>query len=107
MVYLCGPAAQLLLAGLIYAAYSEFVAAQIFDDAVEGMTTDRLAPMHVEHLIGSLLPWMMLISINVGWPLFNLIPVPPLDGGMILQELIRNSRDGGRKPWEKDPDWWR
>jgi membrane-associated protease RseP (regulator of RpoE activity) len=50
---------------------------------------------------------MMLMGINIGWPLFNLLPVPPLDGGMVLKEFFDWNLYGNRPPWEQDPNWWK
>jgi stage IV sporulation protein FB len=49
-------------------------------------------------LIGSVPPeskraaariWMMLIEINLLWPLLNLLPIWPLDGGQIMREVCQ------------------
>jgi Zn-dependent protease len=51
--------------------------------------------------LGFPLPWslvvllLILISVNIGLALFNLLPIPPLDGGSILQGIISIIR----APW--------
>ena len=35
---------------------------------------------------------MFLLYVNVFWPLLNLVPVPPLDGGQIVREGLHNVR---------------
>jgi len=92
LVYLAGPVAQLLLAALLWLAHP-LVAASPDPNRV-GQTPAEMT-------------WMFLMSINVGWPLFNLLPIPPLDGGRILVEVVEWLRTGDRQPWEQDPNWWK
>jgi membrane-associated protease RseP (regulator of RpoE activity) len=44
---------------------------------------------------------------NIFLAVFNLLPVPPLDGAKILEEVWAWFRSGDRPPWEQDPDWWK
>jgi Zn-dependent protease len=39
-----------------------------------------------------------LLWVNFGWGLFNLVPVLPLDGGMVHAELV-----AGRTRWSSPP----
>ena len=50
-----------------------------------------LASMH--HLI--LFALIQLAHINLYWGLLNLLPIYPMDGGQIMNEILRS-----RKPWE-------
>ncbi|AKK11346.1 M50 family metallopeptidase [Corynebacterium uterequi] len=47
--------------------------------------------------------WMMLASLNFFLALFNLVPVPPLDGGHIAVVLYEKLRDGARRLRGKAP----
>jgi stage IV sporulation protein FB len=70
IVSLSGPAVQLLLYGFMVWARKYIVGEKIDD--------------WPEHLF---LGWMMMESINLTWPLLNLLPVWPLDGGMVMREF--------------------
>jgi membrane-associated protease RseP (regulator of RpoE activity) len=59
------------------------------------------------HLFSAWMGFHILIGMNVFLPLFNLLPVPPLDGAKILEEVWSWLRSGDRPPWEQDPDWWK
>jgi stage IV sporulation protein FB len=133
LVYLAGPGAQLLLAGLVLTLTSTFGIGQLsmpnpppvpaplqrvdeVPDAAQSKALqeqtarewDEYARTITERMFSPIfMTVMMLVSINIGWAVFNLIPIPPLDGGRILLELIGNSPRGDRKPWEQDPDWWK
>jgi stage IV sporulation protein FB len=77
-VSLAGPCAGFLLGGLVFALY-------------------RLTPLGeavglARFAVGNLL-W-----VNLGWGLINLLPVLPLDGGHVMEELIR-WRSGPRYEW--------
>ncbi|NDC52992.1 MAG: hypothetical protein EBZ74_01570 [Planctomycetia bacterium] len=48
-----------------------------------GLSVGRPLP---SHLVGALV-WFSL-QVNVFWPLVNLLPVPPLDGGQIAREAL-------------------
>jgi Zn-dependent protease len=79
LVSLAGPGIQLLLAGvLIGLAYA-------------GLITDEL---RANPAFGRM--WGMLLWINVGWAILNLIPVWPLDGGWVSREVCQavSSRSG-------------
>jgi Zn-dependent protease len=47
----------------------------------------RADVVHTDKMLQVLVPWM--IYANVFWGLFNLIPVPPLDGGHATREFFR------------------
>jgi len=67
LVYFAGPAAQLiLLAGILGLWY----------------VADFNWPPYV------LITLIMLYEINLIWPLFNLLPIFPLDGGQIAREVL-------------------
>jgi hypothetical protein len=57
--------------------------------------------MAMVHMLG------FLLFMNVAWPLFNLLPIPPLDGGQVLKEILNWYRFGDAPPWQQDPNWWK
>jgi Zn-dependent protease len=84
VVSAAGPLAQLALAaavagllvarGLIVPWPLDFLA-DLFGAGGEGFASRPVAALAV-----------FLLSVNVLWPLLNLVPVPPLDGGQIVRE---------------------
>lgn len=85
LVSAAGPLAQLLLAGLIVAGLKlggwlvPFPIAAVAEPL--GLYDGRqfASPF-------ALALFMFLLEVNVFWPLLNLVPVPPLDGGQIVRE---------------------
>lgn len=85
LVSAAGPLAQLLLAALVVAGLTfggwlvPFPIAAVAEPLgfYEGR---RFASPFVLAL------FMFLLEVNVFWPLVNLVPVPPLDGGQIVRE---------------------
>jgi Zn-dependent protease len=80
-VSLAGPGIQLVFYGLIYALYWYWV-----HGMVEGWATPM--PRKVMMML------VILMLINLEWPLFNLLPIWPLDGGMVTREVCV-----GVSPW--------
>src|SRR5262245_9740899 len=79
VVSLAGPGIQLLLYGALKLA--EY---RIGEKGFEAM------PPLLEKM------FYMMMAINLFWPLFNLVPVWPLDGGMVTRELCTGlSRQNG------------
>jgi Zn-dependent protease len=72
IVYLAGPGVQLLLAGAVYLLVRFVLPGRIAHERVETVAL----------LIG------MLLTINTLWPIFNLLPITPLDGGQVARELF-------------------
>jgi hypothetical protein len=93
VVSAAGPLAQLLFAGLLWLLWT------CIPSPVPGDAASQIFP------IAAILS--MLMAVNVIWPLMNLIPVPPLDGGKIARELFQAVVSPKAPPWERDPDWWK
>ncbi len=74
---LAGPAANLLLALVIMVVYKLFAVAVIATGATITMPLGIVAEI-----------LSMMVSINVGLAVFNLLPVPPLDGFHILSYFL-------------------
>jgi stage IV sporulation protein FB len=81
IVYLSGPGVQLVLYGVLVGLRLYVIQDRIFD-----------WPKHL------FIIWAMLEQINLIWPLFNLLPVWPLDGGKISREFCEwlSPREGTR-----------
>jgi len=69
-VLLAGPGAQLLLYGLVWA----------------GLEFEVIKPHGLNHYVAVAI--VMLQWINLWWPILNLLPIWPLDGGQISRELF-------------------
>ncbi len=72
LVLLAGPGIQLVLWGLLVLTYRRIVGA--------------VPPTQQESVIIIL---RMLLWINFGWPILNLLPVWPLDGGQVTREICQ------------------
>jgi Zn-dependent protease len=107
-VYAAGPAAQLLLAGalglVLWSVVIDWLAEGLVAQTEAGLSPDQV---DLRLTLGVLAAFVMLIGMNVAMPLFNLLPVGPLDGAKILEELGPAGRWRDHKPWEQDPDWWK
>lgn len=87
LVSAAGPAAQLVLAaaiiiGLKAAGYRVPCPLEAIQEPL-GLSSGRPLP---SQLVAALV-WFLL-QVNIFWPLVNLLPVPPLDGGQIAREAL-------------------
>jgi Zn-dependent protease len=73
IVYAAGPAAQLVLFGILWAFRPWLLRSAV-----------NLSPAAV-------LTYVMLWQINLFWPLINLLPVWPLDGGRISRDVLEGA----------------
>ena len=85
-VALAGPAANLVLA---------FVFALVWKFAGPYLPLDGFWAPAAQML-------QMVIAINVGLAIFNLIPIPPLDGGRVVAGLLNES---AARRWEQVEPW--
>lgn len=85
LVSVAGPAAQLLLAAVIVVALKASGRIVPFPIVAIG---ERLGLYEGARFASPLAAaaCSFLLSINVFWPLLNLVPVPPLDGGQIVRD---------------------
>ena len=74
IVALAGPVSNLLLAGI-----GAMVFRALFDPASDGMLEG--------------VPWgfVLFVFVNVALAVFNMIPIPPLDGGNVLMGILPES----------------
>ena len=73
LFFLAGPGAQLLLAAFIFGGW---VAAEAFAGGVQ-----------MNSALGKT-ALVTLLGVNIIWPIFNLLPIYPLDGGQIMRTLL-------------------
>jgi Zn-dependent protease len=106
LVYAAGPAAQFLFAGLLWLVYRWSFEERLVDHIVDRLMAGQ-DPANLGHVVDMSLAFVALIGMNVGMPLFNLLPIPPLDGSKIIEEAVAWRRSGDRPPWEQDADWWK
>lgn len=87
LVYAAGPGIQfLLLAGLI--AFLWFQATRNPDLALEEGNAGWREVLGLQNtLLATAISY--LVDINLIWPLFNLLPIYPLDGGQISREILQ------------------
>jgi Zn-dependent protease len=90
-----GPATNFLLAGLGIAAMKLLLAVHVFDIPY-GFRFTELVRQAGEPRAGSLVNGLamalsVLVNLNVLLGLFNLLPIPPLDGAGIVEGLFPNS----------------
>jgi stage IV sporulation protein FB len=74
VVYLAGPGAQFILYGLLWGV-REYIFPRLLPSLPFSMWPAVLVTL------------FMLLSINLFWPLLNLLPIWPLDGGKISREV--------------------
>lgn len=97
VVSAAGPLAQLLLAGLVIGGlrFAGWVVPFPFAEVGEALGFDegrRFSSLPLLALAD------FLVFVNVLWPLMNLVPVPPLDGGQMVREALETLgvNDAGR-----------
>jgi Zn-dependent protease len=95
LISLAGPVAGFLLAGLVLV----LIAAS--GHRMELAWPGALLPVRFEFYQNDAVNWLIIdmLYVNVFWGLANLLPIYPLDGGQIAQELFQlaNPRDGVRQ----------
>jgi hypothetical protein len=104
VVYCAGPLAQLLLAGVLW-----FVFGCAWQKRLEAWRDSlEMDPEEFGRGLSVFVScWTILVWINVAWPLFNLLPIPPLDGGQIAQEVIDWLKCRHAPPGEEDSKGWK
>ena len=97
LVSAAGPLAQLLLAALVVAGLKFAGRVVPFPIAALAEPLGLYAGRPFESPFVLAL-FVFLLEVNVFWPLLNLVPVPPLDGGQIVREglLLADVHDAVR-----------
>jgi Zn-dependent protease len=85
LVSAAGPAAQLALAAMIIVGLKAGGWFVPFPVLSVGMALDLSTGREIEsRMLYSLFDFLLFV--NIFWPVLNLLPVPPLDGGQIVRE---------------------
>jgi Zn-dependent protease len=107
VVYLAGPAVNILLA--VVAAVGWEAMRPSAEELTRIYLADPNAPSPWSRPGYQLLELVFLVMLCINAPLgvWNLMPVPPLDGGKVLVEVVEWIRFGDRPEWERDADWWK
>jgi stage IV sporulation protein FB len=71
LVSLAGPAIQFVLLGIVFPV---------------GLFLVPLVPEAWRDVLATV--WLMFVIINLIWPIFNLLPIWPLDGGKVSREVL-------------------
>ncbi len=106
-VYLAGPLAQLLFAAVLSLMLWLVLLPRLVDESINELAANQGRVAFESHLASLAGACVFLIAFNVGLAFFNLLPIPPLDGGKIMQELTGGTGHGDRAPWEQDPNAWK
>ena len=85
IVSAAGPLAQLALAAAVVAVLRAGGYRVPFPLTAVGSALGLFAGRPYESALGFAIVWFLL-QVNIFWPLMNLLPVPPLDGGQIVRE---------------------
>jgi Zn-dependent protease len=85
IVSAAGPLAQLALAAAIVAVLKAGGFRVPFPLEAVGTALGLDEGRRIPSMLGFAVVWFLL-QVNIFWPLLNLVPVPPLDGGQIVRE---------------------
>jgi Zn-dependent protease len=87
LVSAAGPLSNLLLAAIAFGVAKGLVIAGVFDHIINPMS---ITPVYMDPALANGL-WLFLllaIMVNVGLAVFNMFPIPPLDGSHVLEEFL-------------------
>jgi Zn-dependent protease len=91
LMSLAGPLANLLLVLVAGLALRAGLAAGLFVPAPSDFFTSLVGPAGPHAAAGAIVPLSILFSLNLLLFVFNLLPLPPLDGSAIVPAFLSNS----------------
>ncbi|MEM1416459.1 MAG: site-2 protease family protein [Myxococcota bacterium] len=99
LIAFAGPAVSLIVGGAIYAACA--VAGDVWLDAAFALGPEnvREAAVAAKTTIPAVFGLSLLVTVNLFWAVYNLVPILPLDGGMMMASFFRFFDDKAGQRW--------
>ncbi len=99
LIAFAGPAVSLIVGGAIFGAC--FAAGPVWVDAATAWHPEevREAAVAAKTTVPAVFGLSLLVMVNLFWAAYNLVPVLPLDGGMMLASFFRFFDDKAGQRW--------